>query len=55
MVVNFVLIYISSGQGIGAVRLYNNGNTDSSLTDGYVQIYYDNIWIPICSSNQVLY
>ena len=55
MVANFVLLYISSGQGIGAVRLYNRDRTDLSLTDGYVQIYYDNIWIHICSSEQVLY
>ena len=36
------------GQGNGAVRLNNYGNTDVSNTRGVAEVYYNSRWGPIC-------
>ncbi len=42
--------FVSSfpGQGRGALRFYDNGQTSTTLQKGIVQIFYDSKWSNIC-------
>ncbi|XP_019861760.1 PREDICTED: neurotrypsin-like [Amphimedon queenslandica] len=42
------LLFNVNGQGNGAVRLNNYGNTDVTNTRGVVEVYFNSRWGPIC-------
>ena len=48
-IINSYACTCTTGQGNGAVRLYNNGVTSHTLSAGIVQIYYNGEWGNICN------